>query len=336
MKAVVLPLAGLLLPSLLFCGFARAQMETHIPPDPLVIIGVAQEASPGGGIAVVHGRYSSHVRVVDASTGEQRREFWLPPEVVQTVPPALSADGRRLAVLLTPDPATQTPRVGIVNSAVGSRPGFEPPLAMVLMSPGLRGTISLALSPDGSRLAAGNKNGYVQLWDAQAAARLTTIQSDTKLEPSALNFSPDGTLFAPIFRGQTKTRVFDALSAQPRLTLRGVGLGRFAADSKGFLGTHGRLISLRDGKEQPQPPYLRGSAGVIGYSNDGARALVRNETADAQGREWLELRDVATGRVLGTMSRISDGLPEFLSPDGTSLIGGDSEGGVRIVPLAPH
>ncbi|WP_291425806.1 hypothetical protein [Deinococcus sp.] len=333
---LVSPLRAGLVAGLLLSAPALAQMETHIPPDPLMLVGVAQEAAPSNGIAVLRGRYSAHVRVVDATTGEQRREFWLPPEVVQTVPPALSADGRRLAVMLTPDPATQTPRVGLVNAAVGSRPGAEPPLAMVLMSPGLRGTINLALNGDGSRLAAGNKNGYVQLWDAQAATRLTTIQSETKLEPSALNFSPDGTLFAPIFRGQTKTRIFDAASGQPKLTLRGVGLGQFTADSQGFLATRARLISLRDGKEQPQPAYLKGTAGVIGYSTDGSRVLVRNAAADTQGREWLELREVTTGRVLGTMSRITDGMPEFLSPDGTSLIGGDGEGGVRIVPLAPR
>lgn len=328
MKPVALLAAALL-------GVAQAQTETRIPPDPLLVLGVAQETPGSSGLVVLHGRYSPHLRVVDASTGELRREIWLPPEVQLNVNPALSGDGRWLAVVLTPDPASGTPRLGLLNMSAGNTPEQPKAFAMTLMSPGLKGTSLLALSRDGSRLAAGNRNGYVQLWDVQAARRLTTIQSDTKLEPSALNFTPDGTLFAPMFRGQTKTRIFNSKTGELNLTLSGVGVGQFAPDGRGFLASRGRLVSLTDGKEQQPPLYLRGTSGVIGYSADGTRILVHRAGSDAQGRDWLELRETLLGRTLGAVTRISDGWPEFLNPDGTALIGGDGQGGVRILPIAP-
>lgn len=324
--------------ALLLGGVSLAQMETRILPDPLVVIGVAQEAPNSNGLIVLRGRYSPHLRIVDAVTGELRRELWLPADVLHATAPALSRDGRWLAVLLTPDSTNGWTRVGLVNLTSSGKPDQPTGPTRILASPGLRGTTLLALNHDGSRLAAGNRSGYAQLWDTQEAKRLTTVNSDTKLEPNALNFTPDGTLFAPMFRGQVKTRLFDTVKGDLKNTLAGVGIGQFAPDSKNFIASRGRLIDLGSGKEQPaeQAAYLKNTSGLIGFSMDGARALVRRAGTDGQGREWLELREVATGRTLGAVTRISDGYPEFLSPDGTSLIGGDGQGGVRILPIAPR
>lgn len=322
----------------LLLGAASAQTEIRIPPDPLVLVGVGQDNA--GAVAALRGRYSPHIRLVDPATGEQKRELWLPPEVIPAVKPALSGDGKKLAVMLTPDPKTALPRVALLN--VDSLrlalvpPDTQSPFATVLTSGGLKGTTSLALNRDGSRLAAGNSNGYVQLWDTVQAKRLTTIQSETKLEPTGLLFSAAGDLFAPLFRAQTRTRIFNAATGELRLTLLGVGVGQFAPAGQGFLASRGRLISLETGKELPPPAYLKDAAGVIGYSSDGSRILVRRSNTDAQGRDWLELREVASGRVLGAITRIPDGGPEYLTPDGTALMGGDGQGGIRILPLTPR
>lgn len=332
MKRAV-PLLALLLGS-----FTLAQMETRILPDPLVIIGVAQETPNSNGLVVLRGRYSTHLRIVDAATGELRRELWLPADVIHSIPPALSRDGKWLALMLTPDSQSGWARVGIVNLTSSGKPDQPTGTTKTFTSPGLRGTTMLALNQDGTRLAAGNHNGYVQLWDVAEAKRLTTINSETKLEPSALTFTPDGTLFAPIFRGQTKTRLFTTQTGELKNTLAGVGFGQFGPDSKTFIASRGRLIALDTAKEQPadSATYLKGQSGIIGFSMDGQRVLVKRAGTDSQGREWLELREVATGRTLGAITRISDGWPEFLSPDGTSLIGGDGQGGVRILPIAPR
>ncbi|ABF45014.1 MULTISPECIES: WD40 repeat domain-containing protein [Deinococcus] len=312
--------------------------ETRVPPDPLVLVGVAPRVLPGppgtlaAGIAAVRGRYSAHVRLLDPTTGEVRREVFLPPEVQLDVPPALSADGRWLAVVLTPDPVTHVGRVGILSTTPTTPPGFQ----KVLSAGGLNGTLALAFGPDGTHLATSNRSGYAQLWEWPTGRRVTTVTSETGYEPSRLEFSPDGRLFAPIFRGQTRTRIFDTQTGALRTTLSGVGYGTFTPDSRGFLASRGRLINLADGKELPAPAYLAGTSGVLGFSADGTRVLVRRTGVDVQGREWLELREVATGRTLGALTRVWDGWPEALSPDGTTLIGGDGEGGIRLLPLAPR
>ncbi|KQR27909.1 WD40 repeat domain-containing protein [Deinococcus sp. Leaf326] len=344
---------------------ASAQVEIRIAPDPLLILGVAQDAAPTApgsaatpgslaspapappvpavppltGLVAVRGQYSLHVRLLDASTGELRREVWLPSETDLRVPPALSGDGRWLAAALIPDPQTREGRVAIVSTVQGGAtrgPQPLPPGGWTVRSGGLDGTQSLALSRDGMRLAAGNRNGYAQLWDWQAGKRIATVQSENRSEPAALLFSPDSRLFAPMFRGQVRTRIFDARTGDLRTTLSGVGVGTFSPDSQGFLGSRGRLLSLATGREVTPPAYLAGSAGALGFSMDGRRVLVRGLATDGQGRDWLELRDAATGRTVGTLTRIADGYPEFLSPDGTSLLGGDGQGGVRILPIAPR
>lgn len=315
-----------------------AASETRVPPDPLVLVGVAPQALPGqpagptSGVVAVRGRYSSHIRLLDPVTGEARRAVVLPPEVLLDVSPALSADGKWLAVALTPDPFTKAGRVGILSTYPTTAGGFQ----KVLDGGGLTGTLSLAFSPDGTRLAAGNRSGYAQLWEWPTGRRVTTVQSETGYEPARLEFSPDSRLFAPMFRGQTRTRIFDARSGVLRTTLRGVGYGTFTPDGRGLLASRGRLVLLEGGREAPVPPYLTGTSGVIGFSVDGSRVLVRRTGVDVQGREWLELREVASGRTLGALTRVWDGWPEALSPDGTTLIGGDGEGGIRLLPLAPR
>ncbi|MDL2344809.1 WD40 repeat domain-containing protein, partial [Deinococcus sp. MIMF12] len=294
------------------------------------------------GLVAVRGRYSAHVRLLDAATGEGRRSVMLPPEALLDVPPALSHDGRWIAVALTPDPLTRAGRIGVLSTYQTSSQTSAPTSAApaptfqkLLVAGGLTGTTTLAFSPDGTRLAAGNRNGYAQLWDWTAARRVTTVTSQSGGEPTALPFSPNSRLFAPLFRGQTKTRLFDSLTGALRTTLNGVGYGTFTPDSAGMLASRGRLIRLADGRELSAPAYLAGISGVVGFSADGSRVLVRRAGVDVQGREWLELREVATGRALGAITRVWDGWPEALSPDGTTLIGGDGEGGVRLLPLAP-
>lgn len=310
--------------SALVAGGQAAPIQ--IPPDPLILLGTLSQDNKS--IAVLHGKYSSHIRMVDTQTGEQKHETWLPAEALLTIRPALSGDGQKIAFVLGPDDKGNT-RVAVVSA---KNPTLE---NAVILTGGLQQTILLALNHDGSRLATGNQNGYAQLWDVSKATRLTTILSDTKREPAHLLFGKEDNtdVFAAIFKGQTRTRIFHAQTGELLITLSGVGTGAFSPTNTGFLATRGRFISLKDGKELPQPPYLKETSGVIDHTADGTQILVRRNDLDSQGREWLELREVASGKILGTLTRIPDGNPEFLSADGLALLTGDGQGGIRILPL---
>src|SRR5439155_24802289 len=60
-----------------------------------------------------------------------------------------------------------------------------------------------ALSPDGSRLAVTEANGYVNLWDLATLRQITTFRAVSHGPLTSVNFSPDGkTLAATGERGQ--------------------------------------------------------------------------------------------------------------------------------------
>lgn len=295
----------------------------HIPPDPLLLLGTAQEN--GTTLLSVRGKYSSHIRFVDVQTGELKHQVWLPPETVLTIRPALSGDGKKMALLLSPDTKGNA-RVVVLDS---HHPVLD---EAVILVGGLDKTAFLSLNHDGTRLAAGNKNGYVQLWDTEKGQRLVTIPTDTGREPLSVQWG--GEMMATFFRGQTKTRLFSTKTGQSLMTLSGVGTGLLSADGLSFWATRGRWFSVKDGKEQATQAVLKGTSGVLGQSNDGKLILVRRSGLDAQGREWLDLREVATGHVLGSVTRIPDGNPELLTPDGSALVGGDGLGGIRVLPFA--
>ncbi|GAA5514678.1 hypothetical protein Dcar01_03434 [Deinococcus carri] len=273
---------------------AQAAPSALIPPEPLELVGIAPDAAPGQpgapvtGVLAVRAYGGSTVKLYDAATARQRREVLLPPEVVLTVPPALSPDGKWLAVALTPDPDTREGRVGILSTF----PVFPPAFRVVLKSEGLRGSRNFAFSPDGTRLAVGNRDGYVQLWDWQAGQRLNTVKST--IDPDWLSFSPDGRFFTPHFRGQTATQLLDGHTGAPVNTLRGVGYGMFTPDGH-FIASGGRYLSLPSGEKVTSPAYLKGGVTVQGYSRDGKRVLVQLPTPAstprphltfARGRRW--------------------------------------------------
>jgi WD40 repeat protein len=61
---------------------------------------------------------------------------------------------------------------------------------------------SVAISPDGTRIASGSYDNTVRLWDTVSCARLSTLTLDlTQIERVA--FSPDGTRVASLLDNST-------------------------------------------------------------------------------------------------------------------------------------
>lgn len=291
----------------------------------LEVLGVAPDAlTPGpgqGGLLAVRGAGTGTVQLYDAVSGQLRRTVRLPPEVLVNVPPAISPDGRWLAVAIQTDAATGEGRIGLLSTT-------DPVYRFFLKSAGLSGTTALAFSPDGTRLAAGNRNGYAQLWNLDTRERLSTVKGQGP--PLSLEFSPDGKLFLPRFPGQKGSTLVSVSGGQPLAVLVD-GAGTLAVPGL-LVGAGGRALALPSGTPTPLPAYLAGGAVLAGFDRSRSRALVQLPV----GPEWLalELRDVLTGRALGqwVLPAAFATAPRLL-PSGQHALIGDGAGGLRLLTL---
>jgi len=85
--------------------------------------------------------------------------------------------------------------------------------------------ISLAFSPDGTRLAAGNWSGDLVLWEVSSEAPLTGLGAHS--EPIVdLAFSPDGQLLAAaiLTGGSSTVEIWDITSGEKLAQLEGESL----------------------------------------------------------------------------------------------------------------
>lgn len=291
---------------------------TPIATEPLEVLGVAETA----GLFAVRAVGGSIVKLYDAGSGRLVREVRLQSEVLLSVPPAITPDGRWLAVALTPDPATREGRLGLFSTT-------DPVYGFFLRSAGLRDSVSLAISPDGTRLAVGNRNNYVQLWNLSTRQRMNTLKAAT--EPRALTFSPDGRYFMPQFRGQKTTQLLLAAGGEPARSLPVTG-GQFAVADLLVAGP-GRALSLSTGAAVPLPAYLAGGATLHGFDRGARRALVTVPGTE-QGVVFLELRDVLSGASLARQAVPAlFALSPRLMPGGNHALIGDGAGGLRLLTL---
>ena len=100
---------------------------------------------------------------------------------------ALSPDGRILATAVSATIDGQfTPIVKLWNAQTGGEIGVLPQPAIVS---------SLAFSPDGSLLAAGNIEGNILFWDVPQQAQVAALNDHVE-QVRQLSFSPDGRILA--------------------------------------------------------------------------------------------------------------------------------------------
>lgn len=78
--------------------------------------------------------------------------------------------------------------------------------------------INVAWSPDGSRLATAYSDGLTQIWDRKKQTVVASLPGVDQDWPK-LAWSPDGTALATTL--ETKARIWDGLTGEPRFTLEG-------------------------------------------------------------------------------------------------------------------
>lgn len=224
-------------------------------------------------------------------------------------------------------------------------------------TPGLSGTWSLTLSPDGQTLAAMNVNGYVQLWDVRTEERRATLLLHS--QPRGLAFHPSQPLLAvnetwaeggSVTLWSTETgrkvltvpgltgtvRPFQFAPNGTLLVSRGFGVGFLdLAVERLDQGDWGMSVRTLPAYTEPCPRGIgvttcaRGVSGAS-FNADGSRVLL-NFFRTPQNVPASLLYDTKTGRLLKTFD--TPGAFAVLAPDGRTLILNTFRGEVQGAPL---
>jgi WD40 repeat protein len=188
--------------------------------------------------------------------------------------------------------------------------------------------ISVAWSPDGSRLATASEDKTARAWDPATGQSITTFTGhDSWLQ--GLAWSPDSTRIAT-GSGDNTARIWDAATGQPITTLTG---HTFPVRSVAFSpdGTHiatassdntARIWDAATGQPITTVTGHDQEVKSVAWSPDGTR--IATGSGDNTARIW----DAATGQPITTLTENMDVKAVTWSPDGT-MIATACDGGAR-------
>jgi len=218
---------------------------------------------------------------------------------------------------------------------------------------GLR-AISLALSPGGRTLALEDNNPDIYLVDTATGRRIRKIAAVPG--PAPIAYAPDGRLLVTFGGANQPSNVAFLDPATGKVARRlpfpasvnsaigpfqpGYGYANFGGNDFAFAPDGSRLAVAVDGYALqwtfPQgrllgAPVAVPGAGYVSYTPDGRRLV-------AAGGQRTSVLDARTGRIVrtypvgGSVLHVA-GSVAALSPDGTTMVFGDSSGTVRFLDL---
>ncbi len=251
----------------------------------------------------------------DARTGARRWAVHVPGSPARSL--EFLRDGRRLAVIRGP----RWVSLDVDNGAVLARSERMTDFP-----------ISLAVHPDGRRLATGSTRGTVRQWDIKTGALLWERQPH-RFRVESLAYGPDGTTLAT-GGGERIIEVLDADSGSVHAALRG---HRASIVDLAFDPGATRLASASlDGTVTLWPLAVEDNPQVLRRHVQG----VLDVAIRPDGRELASLGaygtvffwDADNGRFQSQLLRPSNSKPTCLgySPDGCRLATGDLQGTVRV------
>ena len=181
----------------------------------------------------------------------------------------------------------------------------------------------LGLSADGTRVAAGNHEGKVWLWDLKhdPDGRDPRILRGHTAMTNRVSFSPDGTRLASA-SDDGAIKVWNAASGEEVFTLRG---HHAAVQNVAFHPSGNQIVSvandgttrLWDARSDPQSRPMTGHSGTVrglAFSRDGGRL------ASVSDDKTLRFWDPSTGRAIGVPVGLSEKAWSLAcSPDGRQL-----------------
>jgi WD40 repeat protein len=270
------------------------------------------------GARLATGSYDTTARLWDARTGELLKEFKGHSKWVTAV--AFGPDGTWLVT----GSDDHTARLW------DARTGRQLLICQCAERPHTQGVISVALSPDGARLATASV-GVAQVWDTRTGQQLLAFTCPYG-PIQCLAFSPDGARLATgsDFRDKTATaRLWDARTGKALLELKGpcqnVVNVAFSPDGA-RLATGGAVDRLWDARTGEPLLEYKGAFGQVAFSPDGAR-LATATGGDGTPRVW----DARTSQPVVECKGHNAYVPSVaFSPDGGRLATASYDKTVRL------
>jgi WD40 repeat protein len=241
-------------------------------------------------------------------------------------PVAISADGSRVAAggnmqsLESGDRSFLQYRVTVWDAANGQRVrDFKGHVG---------GLLSLAFSPDGSRMASGGKNGDVMLWDLVTGDLVRSLEAKSKPGEdsplrqvsnavTAVAFSPDGKLLLSAGHEGTKMYLWNASSGRPVRSWEAqpqIAALAFSADgtlvASGGADSHIHLWEVATGRLVHTFAGHAGRVTALAFSRDGHRVF--SSSYDGTVGVW----NAANGGLLATMFARESGDWLTVTPEG--------------------